>query len=357
MALEVFRIIKNEGYTVMSNHHLNNDKLSFKSVGIMSKLLSLPKTWDFTLKGLAKTVQDGVDSTRTGILELERNGYITRHRLRDEKGVFIGIEYLVYESPFANPEFDPNLNREYSVSNKRQKKTKTDSEKSDFLPRPENWDTVNLELEKSGIFEEKSGIFEETPEKSGKKHPKLENPILDNPKLGEPILENPTQTITKETNTNLNNYYNNPIISYQNKKENKNKDTIRYDGIGDAVSEEEYYAAIEETKANIEYDFLIEEGSLDPEELDEMVAIIAEVLCSKKKTIRISGQEHTVTRIQKRLRSLSSEHILYVNSCMKETATEIKNIKKYLLAALYNAPVTMSSYYAAKVRSDFGKRA
>ena len=156
---------------------------------------------------------------------------------------------------------------------------------------------------------------------------------------------------------------NNRIVSYPtivgNTSNTKNKgtsDTMRCDTMTRAVSQEEYDLAVLEVQQLIDYRLLIEYDYVLQDELDEIVDVIAEVFCSKKKTIRISGQEHTVGKICKRLRSLTSEHILYVCESMSNTTTEIKNIRKYLLAALYNAPVSISSYYGAKVRSDFAKK-
>lgn len=95
-----FRVEKSKDFTVMSNHHLRNRNLTLKAKGLLSLMLSLPEDWDYTLKGLAAlTDKDGIDSIRVGVLELERQGYITRHRLRDEKGQLGEIEYTIYEQP------------------------------------------------------------------------------------------------------------------------------------------------------------------------------------------------------------------------------------------------------------------
>lgn len=158
---------------------------------------------------------------------------------------------------------------------------------------------------------------------------------------------------------NSNTYFsNNRIVSYPYTEDttvptnNKSKDAIRYDAIRGAVTEEEYINAVEEVREQLDYDVLLESDSVPQDELDDIVSIIAEIYCSKNKTIRISGQEHTLGKVKKRLRSINSEHILYIFDCLESTTTDIKNIRKYLLASLYNAPVTMSSYYASRLRHD-----
>ena len=80
--MAVFRVPKIENFTMMSNHHLRNKKLSLKAVGLMSKILSLPDEWDYSLKGLAKLNADGIDGVRSAVQELEDAGYIIRRQRR-----------------------------------------------------------------------------------------------------------------------------------------------------------------------------------------------------------------------------------------------------------------------------------
>ena len=95
----VFRVEKNSGYTVMSNHHLRNKELSLKAKGLLAQMLSLPEGWDYTLKGLAFINREQIDAIREAVRELERAGYIVRARERDEKGRLRGTEYVIYETP------------------------------------------------------------------------------------------------------------------------------------------------------------------------------------------------------------------------------------------------------------------
>lgn len=97
--MAVFRVEKNKGYTVMSNHHLRNKELSLKAKGLLSQMLSLPKDWDYTLAGLSLINREKIDAIRTAVWELEKAGYITRRQGRDEKGKMTAIEYIIYEQP------------------------------------------------------------------------------------------------------------------------------------------------------------------------------------------------------------------------------------------------------------------
>ena len=97
--MAVFRVERNKGYTVMSNHHLRNKELSLKAKGLLSQMLSLPEDWDYTLAGLSRINREKIDAIREAIRELERAGYIVRSRTRDEKGRLRGADYVIYEQP------------------------------------------------------------------------------------------------------------------------------------------------------------------------------------------------------------------------------------------------------------------
>lgn len=166
--MAVFKINKTKDYTVMSNYHLRDKRLTLKAKGLLSQMLSLPEDWDYTLRGLSIINKESIDAIRTAVLELEDAGYITRKRGRDEKGKLGGIEYTIYETP--------------------------------ILEKPE-LDKPTLE------------------------NPILENPILGNPTLEKPISENPTQLNIDIQTKDLKKYRNQ---SYQS-KEKIDKEQIEND--------------------------------------------------------------------------------------------------------------------------------
>lgn len=86
----------------------------------------------------------------------------------------------------------------------------------------------------------------------------------------------------------------------------------------------------------------------------KILELLVETVTSRKKFLRICGEDKPKEVVKSRLMKLDSSHIQYILECLKENSTQIRNIKQYLLATLYNAPVTVDSYYSAQVRHEFG---
>ena len=293
--MAVFRIEKTRDYTVMANHHLRNTKLSLKAKGLLSLMLSLPEDWDYTTKGLAKICKDGVDSICSTVNELEEHGYVIRERIRNAKGQLTDIQYTILEQP--------------------------------------------------------------KPSQPGQGKPKQENPVLDSPVLGTPKQEepeqgNPAQLNTKKSsNQGLNTDLSNTEVSNPIRSNPYEDEPQAADGMGtDTRSSREIYREI--ILENIEYRHLVQNNQIDRERLDELVELIVDTVCSARKTIRIAGDDYPAGVVKSRFMKLDSSHIEYVLSSMQENTTYVRNIKKYLLAALYNAPSTISSYYTSLVNHD-----
>ena len=293
--MAVFRIEKTRDYTVMSNHHLRNTNLSLKAKGLLSLMLSLPENWDYTTKGLARICKDGVDSICAGVRELEEQGYVIRERVRNPNGQLGSIEYTILEQP-----------------------------------RP--------------------------PERE---KPERENPVLDNPEQALPVLEEPEQGKPAQLNTKESSKQkskkelssteiSNPI---QSNPQPLTGTPPAETGMGmDRMGAREIYREI--ILENIEYEYLIRDSHIDREQLDEIAELIVDTVCSARKTIRIAGDDYPAEVVKSRFMKLDSSHVQYVMSCMAENTTYVRNIKKYLLAALYNAPVTISNYYSSLVQHD-----
>lgn len=101
--MAVFRVEKNHSYTVMANHHLRDERLSLKSKGLLSLILSLPDDWRISIEGMTQFSADGKDAIRSAIRELTDAGYITRAQTHSEAGTFSGYDYVVHETPVASP--------------------------------------------------------------------------------------------------------------------------------------------------------------------------------------------------------------------------------------------------------------
>ena len=103
---------------------------------------------------------------------------------------------------------------------------------------------------------------------------------------------------------------------------------------------------------NIEYDYLCREFDTYQEDLDEIVELMVETVCAKRKTTRIAGSDFPHEIVRSRFLKLTSEHIRFVMDCMQKNTTDIRNMKQYLLTVLFNAPTTISNYYTAQVNHD-----
>ena len=118
----------------------------------------------------------------------------------------------------------------------------------------------------------------------------------------------------------------------------------------DRMSEYKSYQKLIEK--NLEIDILKEDHPNETEMLDEIIGIILDTVCSKRQYIRVAGDDKPKEVVKSILLKLTAEHIEYVLECMKANTSQIRNIRQYLLAALYNAPMTMNSYYEAQVNHD-----
>lgn len=104
--MSVFRINKSKNYTVMSNYHLRDKKLSFKAKGMLSYMLSLPDDWDYSLQGLSKASKDNITSIKSTIEELKTTQYLKITKERDKMGRFTYI-YNIYEKSEPGIDFPP----------------------------------------------------------------------------------------------------------------------------------------------------------------------------------------------------------------------------------------------------------
>ena len=305
--MAVFRVERNTGYTVMSNHHLRNKELSLKAKGLLSQMLSLPEDWDYTLAGLSHINREKIDAIREAVKELEKAGYIVRSRERDEKGRLRGADYVIYEQPQP-----------------REPEAATSGGQPPILDLP------TLE------------------------NPTLDNPTLEKPTQEKPTLENPTQlnkdisskeqSITDLSSTHSIPFHSlnpSPLEDAAQPPERKRKEAT------------DAYSVYEEIiKDNIEYDYLIQDRYLDRDRIEEILALILETVCTKRRTIRIAGDDYPAELVKAKFMKLNGEHIRFVLDCMQENTTKIRNIKQYMKAALFNAPSTIGSYYTSLVSHD-----
>ena len=101
------------------------------------------------------------------------------------------------------------------------------------------------------------------------------------------------------------------------------------------------------------FDALIASYPEDEDMLREMLELLVDTVCSKRRFIRIAGDDKPAEVVKAQLMKLNSDHLRFVLMCLKENTTLVRNMRQYLLAALYNAPLTMNNYYTTRVQHDF----
>lgn len=150
-----------------------------------------------------------------------------------------------------------------------------------------------------------------------------------------------------------NNNYNNQSYNYINQSYQSNlssqADQACNDEI-DTIGNTDAY--IQQIKKNLDYDFYMtnDVAYMDKDLLKELFVIICDVVCTKSETIKISGYVYSCDYVRSKFLRLTSNHVMYVMDCIKNTTTKITNIKAYLLVALFNAPSTIDHYYQQEVR-------
>ena len=160
---------------------------------------------------------------------------------------------------------------------------------------------------------------------------------------------NPNYTNYNQTYMNQTNY-NQTELSYTNPINQSVTEKPQAD-VMDAMDDAQSY--IELIKENISYDHHMKYDGYGEKELyDELFGIICEVVCVKRKSIRVAGEDYPYELVKSRFLKLNSSHLEYVIGCMKETITKITNIKSYMITALYNAPATINHFYQQEVQHD-----
>ena len=283
-----FRIERTRDYTVMSNHHLRDKALSLKSKGLLSMMLSLPEDWNYTTRGLAKICKEGVDAIGGALRELEAAGYIVRHQMRDRQGRISDTEYVIYEQP---------------------------QPKAPDTPQP---DTAS---------------------------PDTENPYLDSPDTEKPAELNIEKSKTQKSNTQGSSTDSIPFRETAAARPLERKGR-------DAMSVEEMQSYRDLVLENIEYDHLCREFATYREDLDEIVELIVETVCARRKTTRIAGADFPHEVVRSRFLKLDSSHIEFVMECLHNNTSEVRNMKPFRLTVLFNAPTTMNNHYTAQVNHD-----
>ena len=203
--------------------------------------------------------------------------------------------------------------------------------------------------DKSGRITDTEYVIYEQPQPD-MSQPDTASPDTENPYLADPDTEKPAELNIEKSRTQKSN------------TQGSSTDSIPFRDFAaaqlperkgrDAMSVEEMQSYRDLVLENIEYDHLCREFATYREDLDEIVELIVETVCAKRKTTRIAGADFPHEVVRSRFLKLDSSHIEFVMECLHNNTTEVRNMKQYLLTVLFNAPTTISNHYTAQVNHD-----
>ena len=340
--MSVIRVAKIRGYTVMSNYHLRDRELSCKACGLLSRMLSLPEEWDYTTQGLASICKEGVTAISAILRELEEHGYLVRVRKRNEKGQLAEMEYIIYETPRLNPSRSPQPDAPEEPAD-----CCPDSPENCLEDLPEDCpDGYPAEASESPETEADLCVLpareihaQEVPSQAGRGQTNKE-------------ILNTQKTITDSLSVRSFS----PSVNARGDEENapvdepvENSRERTEEGRTDCSPER----AREQIRRQIDYALLCDR--VNRVQLDELVEIMLEVAMNRSPTIRLSREEeYPAAYVRERFRKITTEHVEKVFEGIRENAGRVKNVKAYLLAALFNTVSTIDHHYAMMAAADCG---
>lgn len=326
-----------ENFFILSNMIMMDGSLAINERGLLVTLYNLPKTWDFSIRGMTKILPNGERAITTALRKLESKRYVKCTYYRDKNG-----------------RFKTDIELFYHVKNAKNSGIFAETD------NVENLDEDSAAIEEITVEEaEKNATPEEShvnPIDDCKIEKTHENPVKEPKTFTEQLVamiakrndENRTNTVT-------------PCLKFSRKVRKNTEKFIKKDkmnkynnnnNITDFVTAEEIENWRKIVKENIEYDSLAidcKSGCIksDVKQLDEIVEIMVEAISSKRKSLRVCSENISQEVVKSRLLKLVFSDIKYVMTCLSENTTKIYNIKSYILTALYNAKSTHSNHTAA----------
>lgn len=324
----IFRVERTGNFTVMSNMHLKDRRLSFKSKGLLSVIFSLPPDWKYTLTGFAKIAADGVESVKSTVKELEKYGYVSRRQTRDERGRMSVNEYLVYENPRENPDYVPDENFE------------------DAFVGGASAVNSDVEAVEKAVESSEKSTEEKTKTADFSRNPSAEKPLSGNP----PTVN--TQAVSIKLNKKISSIKKSINLFNHAQAREDRIDLIGYSPNNRYSSLKEWEEMHDRISENIEFDTRYACDVSVSGEVEEMVSIMTDVICSCSPTVRVNGYEMPHEVVKSRYLKLNGEDIDYVLRALKHNAGDIGNIRSYLITTLFNSHTTVGNYYSALAYSD-----
>ena len=352
---KIVRVGEFKDYTLIENACLRDKALDIAERGLLVTMLSLPDNWDFNGVGLSSILPCGKSKVYSTLNKLETAGYLKRRRVY-KNGKVSDWEYHICGRPIfkdgnsednASENNDKN-NADKSVDNYKDYKDNLQTDTNNFSNN--STDSVNNAVSPKNLFSENQEIGFQ----------KIENQKIENLKQEKP---------------DNNKIYNNKILNNQvcnNQSINQSNNTAgtdMIDGLTDELqhtenyrqkqqeqkkASEDYKAYREIIKSNICFnDLCISVKFSDRELLDDIVNIMADVVSFNKKPLIINNCEIPAEIVKSRFLKITYGEIEYILEQFSKTTTKINNIRKYLIAMIYNAKSTINSYYKAEVQHDF----
>lgn len=369
--MAIFKQKVEKNYVMISKSLLWNRDLSLPDIGMLSLIFQLPDNWKFSIRGLAKILNSGEYAISASLKRLEKKGYIKRKTIHGKNGCFETSIEAFFEKQngeipnFSLEEMEKIMREElaledpiYSVSNSEMdveegQMTITDwlnsmDEEDETEETEDNTDTPNedfISLDKT----KSEQVLDKNPKEISHNVFTLiqdENDYIDITKNNNFFIN----TIANIFATNKKNRTSNtiaPYLIFKNKIKRSASKITNNNKTNNYVTLKDLESCRETVRNNINYSAFIEEN-VDLHQIDEYIEIMIEAICSKKKTLRINRENISQEVVKNRLLSLQHEDIQYVLTCINSNATNIKNIKSYLLTTLYNAKLTNGNYVKTK---------
>ena len=325
------------GFTAVDNSIIRDKSISLKAKGLYLVIQSYITNPNFTCTKafLLSTCMEGEKAFNASWDELKEHGYLRVH-FHVEKGKkgFIS-EYELLDIPEEGPHtfyYDAEGNIAHTNLTKYKKDGKESPSRQEMSEKERN--------PHNGIYVNGSYVDSTYVERSYANGGDNINTLSYTQYSDYTGKQNKT-----EIKTLLNNYTDIDQSINLRRKDNKDR-KIDTDSTPLLKQYESYF------RDSLDYDILKIDYPNETELLEGILDLLTETCASQKKAIRVAGEERPSENVKGRLMKLNSEHIKYVLRCLRENSTEIKNIKQYLLTALFNAPITIDAYNRAKVNHD-----
>ena len=288
-------------FTTVHNDFLKDIELGITARGLLITMLSLPEDWNFSIAGLASILKDGEHKIATALKELEKLGYLVRIR-KCKAGKVYDWEYIISDVRLPDNILEQSFKnkKRHLIKNKSADNNASDSTNENSISQSQEPHLKNQDVAFSYVKSSQN------------------NQIL------------------------INKYTNKYKSIYQSDDEYK---TEKATEAADSIDEIDSYKQI--VKDNIGYDVLYE--TEDTAQLDEMVDIITDTVCSNAETIRVGKEAKPADAVKSMFMKLNDSHIQYVLENLRNTTTKIKNIKAYIITSLYNAVMTLNTHIQTQV--------